>query len=74
MKRNGLNLLTLIFVSVLLLQSGCQEQAKAPEKSTRMLAKPEPLIHQVDVEAMPQPDDRANDGCTIGTGRQFVDE
>jgi hypothetical protein len=54
MRRDGLNFLILIVVFVLLLQSGCQEQAKAPEKSTRMLAKSEPLIHHVDVEAVPQ--------------------
>ena len=54
MIRNGLSFLTLIFVFVLLLQSGCQEQAKAPEKSSGVLAKPKPLIDQVDVETIPQ--------------------
>ena len=54
MKRNGLSFLTFIVVFALLLQSGCHEQAKAPEKPTSVLAKPEPPIHQEDIETVPQ--------------------
>ncbi|MHC4639183.1 MAG: hypothetical protein ACYTBV_17030, partial [Planctomycetota bacterium] len=50
MIRDGLSFLTLTVVFALLLHSGCQGQAKAPEKPTGALEKPEPPDLQEGVE------------------------
>lgn len=50
MGHNCLTLLALIVAFVLLLQIGCQEQAKTPEQPTAVLAKPEPTTGQEEAE------------------------
>lgn len=54
MKRNCLTLLALIIAFVLLLQIGCQEQAKVPDEPTSALVAAEPAIGQEEAEIIPQ--------------------
>ena len=46
MKHKRLTLFALVVTFVLLLQIGCQEQAKTPEQSAAVLAKPEPTSQE----------------------------
>jgi hypothetical protein len=54
MKRNHITLPALIVAFVLLLQIGCQEQAKVPDEPIAALAAPEPAIGQEKVETVPE--------------------
>lgn len=83
MRCNGLSFLTLIVVFALLLQSGCHEQATTPEKSAGVLAKPEPTVHQENVESVPQTDQaapeitfekRIHDFGDVAPGRKHIGE
>lgn len=59
MSRSFSTLLTLIVAFVLLLQIGCQEQAKTPKEPATALAKPKPIIVQEQEKATTEADQPA---------------